>query len=151
MKKETYSLSQSISALKQGQALIHSSGSISPSPSRSGLRSRCPQTRHPGKSFNKVRIRTRSECFCQQVRVSFGCPMQTKAAAGITLGTLRTSSIEFPGRVYRKTSLIFETGCALTSVFICSKRSSIFNVRKVFTLPSSLTNVIFIFFYYYFQ
>ena len=77
--------------------------------------------------------------------------LRTKAAAGITLGTLRTSSIEFPGRVYRKTSLIFETGCALTSVFICSKRSSIFNVRKVFTLPSSLTNVILIFFYYYFQ
>ena len=39
---------QSVSALKQGQALIHSSGSISPFPFRSGLRSRCPHIRQFG-------------------------------------------------------------------------------------------------------
>ena len=33
---------------KQGQALIHSSGSISPFPFRSGLRSRCPHIRQFG-------------------------------------------------------------------------------------------------------
>ena len=33
---------------KQGHAFTHSSGSISPFPLRSGLRSRCPHTRQPG-------------------------------------------------------------------------------------------------------
>ena len=33
---------------KHGQAFTHSSGSISPFPFRSGLKSRCPQMRQPG-------------------------------------------------------------------------------------------------------
>lgn len=43
-----YSQNRSPCTSKQGQALSHSSGSTTPFPLRSGLRSRCPVTRHPG-------------------------------------------------------------------------------------------------------
>ena len=63
---------------KQGHALIHSSGSISPSPFRSGLRSRCPHTRQPEKRCFNWYTSSRSEAFCSGVRVSAGRPRQSR-------------------------------------------------------------------------
>lgn len=67
-----YSQNRSPCTSKQGQALSHSSGSTTPFPLRSGLRSRCPVTRHPGKSCSNTRTSTLSEWRCCGVRVSAG-------------------------------------------------------------------------------
>lgn len=59
---------------KQGHCLVHSMGSTSPFPFRSGLRSLCPTTHVPGYSCNNFPTSTLSECRCHSVLVSFGFP-----------------------------------------------------------------------------
>ena len=68
----------SLDASKHGHCLIHSSGSISPFPFKSGERSRCPHTRQPGKRSSKSATSCRSVARCAGVRVSAGCPRQSR-------------------------------------------------------------------------
>ena len=68
----------SLDASKHGHCLIHSSGSISPFPFKSGERSRCPHTRQPGKRSSKSVTSCRSVARCAGVRVSAGCPRQSR-------------------------------------------------------------------------
>ena len=63
---------------KHGHALIHSSGSISPFPLRSGLKSRWPHTRLPGKVSSNWCTSKRSAARCSGVRVSAGQPWTSK-------------------------------------------------------------------------
>ena len=68
----------SLATSKHGHCLIHSSGSISPFPFRSGERSRCPHTRQPGNRSSNWRTSCRSVARCAGVRVSAGRPRQSK-------------------------------------------------------------------------
>ena len=68
----------SLDASKHGHCLIHSYGSISPFPFKSGERSRCPHTRQPGKRSSKSATSCRSVARCAGVRVSAGCPRQSR-------------------------------------------------------------------------
>lgn len=69
-----YRYQNSFPTSKQGHCLVHSMGSTSPFPFRSGLRSLCPTTHVPGYSCNNFPTSTLSECRCHSVLVSFGFP-----------------------------------------------------------------------------
>lgn len=81
---ESLNLLQSLNSLnsfatsKHGHCLIHSSGSISPFPFKSGERSRCPHTRQPGNLSCNCPTSSRSVERCAGVRVSAGRPRQSR-------------------------------------------------------------------------
>ena len=68
----------SFATSKHGHCLIHSSGSISPFPFKSGERSRCPHTRQPGNLSCNCPTSNRSVERCAGVRVSAGRPRQSR-------------------------------------------------------------------------